>query len=521
MARPNHLKSFLLCAIVPITFILISSRYTLQQRNELTMDSPELLEKDDNGENGMDAFESMEQSSAGPMVGEKDELLIEWPQGWHRLLLRKFGRRALPIDGVKAKAMPCCAESIGQHVCNELRNRNPLLFRKRCKADADFAILQCCHSCRTNVAELGRELFAAGLKSRHCFDRHNRHFCAHFVHQSGMWAANVGKSVNCNGDGAALAFRVCRRSCGFCDVKLYQQQNRNCISRLWKIATTNGTTPTTATITLNGERWKPKVIMTTTQPQPLKSSSSPKPTTTATTSSSTATRIASPASSPPTLLPTHLTPTTPRLRPCTLPSLPPLPSIPLPSMPWLPSPCLPLEPIAPLKWLTPATIATSTHSATRPRPTANPLPPLPVPLPPIVPIGRPPKGSSSRRRSGTTITIAWKPSPSAELPIPLPDEIIEAILNKLSGIDVDNYAVGECRECDEKSAESVEGPESAEKSERAKNSHEKSGEAGPAVAAAAAVQAEEVALLLDVLLKAAATHLMETEEETAADVADE
>uniref|UniRef100_A0A183C937 ShKT domain-containing protein n=1 Tax=Globodera pallida TaxID=36090 RepID=A0A183C937_GLOPA len=515
MARANHLKSFLLFAIVPITFILISAGtgYKLQQRNELTMDSPELLEKDDNDDdNGMDAFESMEQSSAGPM-------------GWHQLLLRKFGRRALPINGVKAKAMPCCAESIGQHVCNELRNRNPLLFRKRCKADADFAILQCCHSCRTNVAELGRELFAAGLKSRHCFDRHNRHFCAHFVHQSGMWAANVGKSVNCNGDGAPLAFRVCRRSCGFCDVELYQHQNRNCISRLWKIATTNGTTPTTATSTLNGERWKAKLIMTTTQPQPLKSSSSPKPTTTATTSSSTATGIAGhtaapflpAASSLPTLLPTRLTPTTPRLRPCTLPSLPPLPPIPVPSMPWLPSPCLPLEPIAPLKWLTPATIATSTHSATRPRPTADPLPPLPVPLPPIVPIGRPPKG----RRSGTTITIAWKPSPSAELPIPLPDEIIEAILNKLSGIDVDDYAVGECRECDAKSAESVEGPESAEKPEEAENSLEKSGETGPVAAATADVQAEEVALLLDVLLKAAAAHLMETEKETAADVADE
>jgi hypothetical protein len=46
--------------------------------------------------------------------------------------------------------------------------------------------------------------------------------------QSGMWAANAGKLVNCNGESASLAFRVCRRSCGFCDPKLYEKPNRNC-----------------------------------------------------------------------------------------------------------------------------------------------------------------------------------------------------------------------------------------------------------------------------------------------------
>jgi hypothetical protein len=45
----------------------------------------------------------------------------------------------------------------------------------------DFAMLQCCKTCRTNVAQLGRELFAHGPSSRHCFDRHNRRFCSHFV----------------------------------------------------------------------------------------------------------------------------------------------------------------------------------------------------------------------------------------------------------------------------------------------------------------------------------------------------
>ncbi|KAI6191923.1 hypothetical protein M3Y97_00280400 [Aphelenchoides bicaudatus] len=95
-----------------------------------------------------------------------------------------------------------CKESIGNHVCLEMRQRRPYEFKMRCRSDVDFAMLQCCRTCRTNVAQLGRELFSHGASSRHCFDRHNRRFCS---------------------ENAALAFRVCRRSCGFCRVSLYKE----------------------------------------------------------------------------------------------------------------------------------------------------------------------------------------------------------------------------------------------------------------------------------------------------------
>ncbi|KAL3071747.1 hypothetical protein niasHT_038815 [Heterodera trifolii] len=522
MARFNHSNPapflLLLSSIVPIIFFFLISpcgAHKLRKRNlltsmDITSSSSELLANDGEDNDGTAAqFEHLLKA-----IGEeKNKPLIEWPQGWRRFLLRKFGR-TLPISGIKAKTMPCCAESIGQHVCTELRNRNPSLFRKRCRTDADFAILQCCRSCRTNVAELGREMFATGVKSRHCFDRHNRQFCAHFVHQSGLWATNVGKSVNCNGDGAPLAFRVCRRSCGFCEPELYQQQNQNCISKVWKM-TTNGASTTT-----NGEHWKSLKVKTTTpkQPRPFtfprSSSSTMKPTKSVVASSRKATTESATRRS--TAPPRIVRPFTrrpirppPRLLPCTVPPLPPLPSIPVPTAPWSPSTCLPLEPLAPLKPLTTATIDTTTYSAPQPEPTTDD----PFPLSPLSPIDPP---LANRRRSGTTITITWKPSSSTggiwpELPIPLPDEIIEAILNKLSGID-DNgdYTVGECKECGEKARKEKEGEESvgsmesAERREGRENSAEKSEQNGKEEAEEGRQTEEGVAqLILDILLKAA------------------
>ncbi|KAI1723688.1 hypothetical protein DdX_03859 [Ditylenchus destructor] len=118
-------------------------------------------------------------------------------------------------------------ESIGTHACVELRNRRPYHFRTRCKTDADFGMLQCCLTCRTDISKLGQELFSQGTRSRHCFDRHNRKFCQHFVHQGGMWAANQKKQVSCNGESASLAFRICRRSCGFCNPNLYEDDRKS------------------------------------------------------------------------------------------------------------------------------------------------------------------------------------------------------------------------------------------------------------------------------------------------------
>ncbi|KAE9554154.1 hypothetical protein FO519_002634 [Halicephalobus sp. NKZ332] len=105
-----------------------------------------------------------------------------------------------------------------------MRNKHPVSFKERCQSDADFGIIQCCKTCNTSVAALGRELFAYGNKSKHCFDRHNRKFCLQFLHQIGMWAGNNRDEMSCNGESAALAFRICRRTCGFCNPDLYIEE---------------------------------------------------------------------------------------------------------------------------------------------------------------------------------------------------------------------------------------------------------------------------------------------------------
>jgi hypothetical protein len=72
-------------------------------------------------------------------------------------------------------------------------------FRIKCKTDVDFGMIQCCKTCQTNVAQLGRELFAHGPQSRHCFDRHNRKYCSHFVRKIGIWATFNSHHSGCNG----------------------------------------------------------------------------------------------------------------------------------------------------------------------------------------------------------------------------------------------------------------------------------------------------------------------------------
>ncbi|KAI6209294.1 hypothetical protein M3Y96_00206600 [Aphelenchoides besseyi] len=125
-----------------------------------------------------------------------------------------------------AKRIPCCKEGIGNHACEDMKHKRPYEFKLRCRTDIDFAILQCCKTCRTSVAQLGRELFAHGPSSRHCFDRHNRRYCSHFVRRSGMWASYSDQHGGCNND-PTLAFRVCRRSCGFCRVDLYRDDQES------------------------------------------------------------------------------------------------------------------------------------------------------------------------------------------------------------------------------------------------------------------------------------------------------
>uniref|UniRef100_A0AC34QPF5 ShKT domain-containing protein n=1 Tax=Panagrolaimus sp. JU765 TaxID=591449 RepID=A0AC34QPF5_9BILA len=129
------------------------------------------------------------------------------------------------IKEIRTRSMPCCSETIGTAACQDMLAKHPVAFRERCRSNADFGIIQCCKTCGTNVGELGRELFAEGTRSKHCFDRHNRRFCNQFLQQIGMWAGNNKDHVSCNGESAPMAFRICRRTCGFCDPEIYDEES--------------------------------------------------------------------------------------------------------------------------------------------------------------------------------------------------------------------------------------------------------------------------------------------------------
>ncbi|CAJ0933620.1 unnamed protein product, partial [Mesorhabditis belari] len=117
--------------------------------------------------------------------------------------------------------MPCCLESLGISTCSRLKKRG-LWFYHKCHEDADFAIIQCCHTCKTNVPELGSKLFAKGSKSLQCFDRHGPAFCQKFLQPDEM----TGTS-KCSGANASFGFRLCRRSCGFCEPEIYQEKRHD------------------------------------------------------------------------------------------------------------------------------------------------------------------------------------------------------------------------------------------------------------------------------------------------------
>uniref|UniRef100_A0AC35TV44 ShKT domain-containing protein n=1 Tax=Rhabditophanes sp. KR3021 TaxID=114890 RepID=A0AC35TV44_9BILA len=125
--------------------------------------------------------------------------------------------------------MPCCLETIGKEACNEMKNKNPELFWQQCQTP-DFGIIQCCKSCKTDVSELGSKIFKDGKKSKDCFDRHEKKFCLQLLYRFG-WASN---EIGCNDDSLPFAFRTCRKTCNYCDIRLYEKNKTSEFCKKWE-----------------------------------------------------------------------------------------------------------------------------------------------------------------------------------------------------------------------------------------------------------------------------------------------
>uniref|UniRef100_A0A914C795 ShKT domain-containing protein n=1 Tax=Acrobeloides nanus TaxID=290746 RepID=A0A914C795_9BILA len=123
------------------------------------------------------------------------------------------------FPGFPTKYPPCCGDLISAVACKRLKFNNPQHFQDRCETDPDFSLIQCCHTCGLEEApERHQKFFADGERSKNCFDRHEIQFCEHFLERTDFWGPT---KWSCSGENAHLAFRICRKTCGYCKPDLY------------------------------------------------------------------------------------------------------------------------------------------------------------------------------------------------------------------------------------------------------------------------------------------------------------
>ncbi|VDL71906.1 unnamed protein product [Nippostrongylus brasiliensis] len=107
----------------------------------------------------------------------------------------------MPTSISKATATPCCVDTLLPGVCRALYNRDHKKFSARCRLDADFSFIQCCHSCHFSESfftakELpvsvdiyrkdAEQLLLADTSK--CQDRHGIPFCENFASRQGAWS---------------------------------------------------------------------------------------------------------------------------------------------------------------------------------------------------------------------------------------------------------------------------------------------------------------------------------------------
>ncbi|KAE9551317.1 hypothetical protein FO519_005468 [Halicephalobus sp. NKZ332] len=121
---------------------------------------------------------------------------------------------------------PCCVDTLTPGVCRSMLANDHENFINMCRKNADFSFMQCCYTCHfTEEAYAG--LFPSGAdlynedatklllnpanEFHKCFDRHSNKFCELFLARRGRWAL---RQITC--EHSSLAFRICRKTCGFC-----------------------------------------------------------------------------------------------------------------------------------------------------------------------------------------------------------------------------------------------------------------------------------------------------------------
>ncbi|CAD5235015.1 unnamed protein product [Bursaphelenchus xylophilus] len=119
-----------------------------------------------------------------------------------------------PILPSKTTHPPCCRDTLSQVTCQRLQRVNASTFGHRCNSDVEFRLIQCCATCNRFKGAIDYDRIAESLVQSQCFDRYGDVFCKRYVDATDVWEM---KQRPCDGNNPYIAFRSCRKSCGFCD----------------------------------------------------------------------------------------------------------------------------------------------------------------------------------------------------------------------------------------------------------------------------------------------------------------
>ncbi|GMT32626.1 hypothetical protein PFISCL1PPCAC_23923, partial [Pristionchus fissidentatus] len=175
------------------------------------------------------------------------------PSGSLQLLLQSLNITDTDHTG---RGTPCCQDTLGSGVCKSMSRRSPDRFLHQCRTNADFSFIQCCASCHfvpdVQLRGIDGRVFSSPTslydydvdrmlqsKNAHCIDRRTARFCENLVTQkihdkstsrvldiykgmpsgykdlkSLIGGIDLLRDAPC--ESSALAFRVCRKTCGYC-----------------------------------------------------------------------------------------------------------------------------------------------------------------------------------------------------------------------------------------------------------------------------------------------------------------
>uniref|UniRef100_A0A914D305 ShKT domain-containing protein n=1 Tax=Acrobeloides nanus TaxID=290746 RepID=A0A914D305_9BILA len=123
---------------------------------------------------------------------------------------------AIALD-LSATRPPNCIDGLSQRRCQDLLSSNATTFKHWCETNAEFVLLDCCISCGALYSPKDLSTVKNTAVNTNCSDISLVNWCERFT--SGQVNTKLGYVEKCDGpveNNLAYAFRLCRKSCGYC-----------------------------------------------------------------------------------------------------------------------------------------------------------------------------------------------------------------------------------------------------------------------------------------------------------------